>query len=364
MHQLILAHFPAETQKWLWGSGDPVRDARIASTGWSPRRAVAKPADGGYVLDGHWEFASGSFNCDLDLLLAPVERPGAPPRPARDAPVPPRARRGRVRDRRHLARDGPQGHREQRHPRARAVGPRAPHDRLGRGEPHARAAACAVQGAGVHDSVWHRVPTWDWMGWTVAPALIGAARSALEATAERLATRTNLFREKLGDTQAVQLRHRRRGRARRRGRGAAPARHRGDRAALRRVAGARPCSSAPPGAATRRSRRACCSRRSRACSTAAARTGSGPATRVERAYRDVGAGVTHVGCDWDVWGRVYGLALLGHDIAIPNFGFFPACGREAAVTRTRMEIRSARLRRPLRAPTRRRGSTSPRASSG
>ena len=27
---------------------------------------------------------------------------------------------------------------------------------------------------------------------------------------------------------------------------------------------------------------------------------------VERAYRDVGAGVTHIGCDWDVWGRVYG----------------------------------------------------------
>ena len=45
---------------------------------------------------------------------------------------------------------------------------------------------------------------------------------------------------------------------------------------------------------------------------------------VERAYRDVGAGVTHVGCDWDVWGRVYGLALLGQGIAIPNFGFFPA----------------------------------------
>src|SRR4029453_7276446 len=45
---------------------------------------------------------------------------------------------------------------------------------------------------------------------------------------------------------------------------------------------------------------------------------------VERAYRDVGAGVTHVGCDWDVWGRVSGLARLGRAIMIPNFGFFPA----------------------------------------
>jgi hypothetical protein len=102
MHQLILAHFPAETQKWLWGSGDPVRDARIASTGWSPRRAVAKPVDGGYVLDGHWEFASGSFNCDLDLLS---RRSGAwaPPGPPGNRLFILQARGGR--DRRHLARD-------------------------------------------------------------------------------------------------------------------------------------------------------------------------------------------------------------------------------------------------------------------
>jgi alkylation response protein AidB-like acyl-CoA dehydrogenase len=46
--------------------------------------------------------------------------------------------------------------------------------------------------------------------------------------------------------------------------------------------------------------------------------------RIERAYRDVGAGVTHVGCDWDVWGRLAGQALLGQAIAVPNFGFFPA----------------------------------------
>src|SRR5262249_27434110 len=76
MHHLILALSPAGPQRCLWGSGEAVRDARIASTGWSPRRAGAMAVDGGYVLDGHWEFASGSFNCDLDLLLAPVERPG------------------------------------------------------------------------------------------------------------------------------------------------------------------------------------------------------------------------------------------------------------------------------------------------
>ena len=45
---------------------------------------------------------------------------------------------------------------------------------------------------------------------------------------------------------------------------------------------------------------------------------------MQRAYRDVGAGVTHVGTDWDVWGRLNGKALMGQDIMTPNFGFYPA----------------------------------------
>jgi hypothetical protein len=44
----------------------------------------------------------------------------------------------------------------------------------------------------------------------------------------------------------------------------------------------------------------------------------------ERAYRDVGAGVTHVGCDWDVVGRLAGQVMLGLPLAVPNFGAFSA----------------------------------------
>ncbi len=67
MHQLILGLFPEQTQKELWANGDTSLDGRIASTGWSPKRGAARPVDGGYLLDGHWELASGSWNCDLDL---------------------------------------------------------------------------------------------------------------------------------------------------------------------------------------------------------------------------------------------------------------------------------------------------------
>ena len=322
MHQLILALFPAETQKWLWGSGDPVRDARIASTGWSPRRAGAKPVDGGYVLDGHWEFASGSFNCDLDLLLAPVERPGkagGPPE-MRLFLLERAAREYEIVDTWH------------------AMGLRgtASNDILVREQfvPEHRTVAWAevnrtpeqgvrVQGAGMHDSIWHRVPVWDWMGWTVVPALVGAARAAIEATVERLGTRTNLFRERLADTQAVQLR-------------LADAAARIDAAealVLRdveeteRLYGAWQAPSVLQRAGWRRNQSFTARILLEAVESLLYRGGahgirSGDA--VERAYRDVGAGVTHVGCDWDVWGRVYGLALMGHDIAIPNFGFFPA----------------------------------------
>jgi len=180
-----------------------------------------------------------------------------------------------------------------------------------------------VQGAGVHETVWHRVPVWDWMGWTVVPALIGSARAAIESTVDRLGTRTNLFREKLADTQAVQLR-------------LADAAARIDAAEAlilrdieetERLYG----SGQPPTvfqrAGWRRNQAFTARLLLEAVESLLYRGGahgikSGDA--VERAYRDVGAGVTHVGCDWDVWGRVYGLALLGHDIAIPNFGFFPA----------------------------------------
>jgi 3-hydroxy-9,10-secoandrosta-1,3,5(10)-triene-9,17-dione monooxygenase len=320
MHQLILALFPAETQKEIWASGDPARDARIASTGWSPRRTRATPVAGGYLLDGHWEFASGSTNCELDLLLAPVERGGGGPPEMRLFLLELEAGDYEILDTWY----------------AMGLKGTASNDILVRERfvPEHRTLAWSevnrtpergvrVQGAGIHDSVWHRVPVWDWMGWTVAPALIGAARSAIEATVERLGTRTNLFREKLADTQAVQLR-------------LADVAARVDAAETillqdvaetERLYGAWEAPTVLRRAVWRRNQAFTARLLLEAIESLLYRGGAHgirAGDAVERAYRDIGAGVTHVGCDWDVWGRVYGLALLGHEIAIPNFGFFPA----------------------------------------
>ena len=180
MHQLILALFPEETQRELWQRGIPVRDARIASTGWSPKRGSARPVDGGYVLDGHWEFASGSYNCDLDMILAPVVRENAGPVPEMRLFVLDRAAgEYEILDTWHaMGLKGTASNdivvREQFVAEHRTLlwadANRTPENGV------------KTQGHAVHDSPWYRVPVWDWMGWTIVPALFGAAYTALDAT--------------------------------------------------------------------------------------------------------------------------------------------------------------------------------------
>jgi 3-hydroxy-9,10-secoandrosta-1,3,5(10)-triene-9,17-dione monooxygenase len=321
MHQLILALFPEPAQRELWATGDLGRDGRIASTGWSPKRGSARPVDGGYLLDGHWEFASGSWNCELDLILAPVEREPALPVPEMRLFLLERAAgEYEILDTWHaMGLKGTASNdilvREQFVPEHRTLAwadaNRTPEDGV------------RVQGHGVHDSVWCRVPVWDWMGWTIAPALLGAAHAALEATAARLETRTNLLREKLGETQAVQLR-------------LADVAARLDAAEtllLRDVAqtaaayGSWKAPSVLQRAVWRRNQAFSARLLLEAVESLLYRGGAHGIREgdpVERAYRDVGAGVTHVGTDWDFWGRLYGKALLGQAIAAPNFGFYPA----------------------------------------
>ncbi len=321
MHNLILALFPEETQREIWASGDPVRDARIASTGWSPKRGSARPVEGGYILDGHWEFASGSFNCDLDLILAPVERENAGPAPEM---------RLFLLD---LA-DGEYEIVDTWH--AMGLKGTASNDIVVREQFVAEnrtllwadanrtpEEGVRLQGHGVHDSTWHRVPVWDWMGWTIAPALLGSAYAALDAMVERLETRTNLLQEKLADTQSVQLRIS----------DVAARLDAAETLLLRDVAeaaeayGGRKAPTVLKRAAWRRNQAFCARLLLEAVESLLYRGGA-HGTRdddpVQRAYRDVGAGVTHVGSDWDVWGRLYGKALLGQAIATPNFGFYPA----------------------------------------
>jgi 3-hydroxy-9,10-secoandrosta-1,3,5(10)-triene-9,17-dione monooxygenase len=320
MHQLILGLFPEQTQNELWATGDPVLDARIASTGWSPKRGAARPVDGGYVLDGHWELASGSWNCDLDVILAPVERDGAGPAPEMRLFLLDRAAgEYEIVDTWHAM--GLKGTAsndivvretfvaEQR-TLAWADANRTPEDGV------------KLQGHCVHDSVWYRVPVWDWIGWTITPALLGAAYSAFDSSVARLETRTNMLGERLAESQSVQLRL-------------------ADVAArldvvesmlLRDVAQTAEAyqSGKPPSvlerAAWRRNQAFGARLLLEAVESLLYRGGAHAlydSDPVQRAYRDVGAGVTHIATDWDIWGRVYGQALLGLDIATPNFGFFP-----------------------------------------
>ncbi len=321
MHQLILALFPEETQRELWQSGDPVRDARIASTGWSPKRGSARPVDGGYVLDGHWEFASGSWNCDLDMILAPVVRENAGPVPEMRLFLLDRAAgEYEILDTWHAM--GLRGTasndivvREQFVAEHRTLlwadANRTPENGV------------KTQGHAVHDSPWYRVPVWDWMGWTIVPALLGAAYTALDSTISRFDTRRNLLGDKLADTQAVQLR-------------VADVAARLDAAEtllLRDVV--RTGEAYGSGTGLTVLERTVCRRNQAFCAQLVLEAvgsllyrggahGIREGDAVQRAYRDVGAGVTHVGTDWDVWGRLNGKALMGQDIMTPNFGFYPA----------------------------------------
>ena len=321
MHQLILALFPEETQREIWASGDAQRDARLASTGWSPKRGSARPVDGGYVLDGHWEFASGSFNCDLDLILAPVEREGAGPVPEmRLFLLDHAAGEYEIVDTWHaMGLKGTASNditvREQfvpeHHTLCWADANRTPEDGV------------KLQGHCVHDSLWYRVPVTDYIGWTIAPALIGGVYGALDASVARLETRSNMLGEKLADTQAIQLR-------------IADVAARLDAVEtllMHDIAETAEAYSSgnPPTvlqrAAWRRNQAFFGRLLLEAAESLFYRGGAhglSEADPVQRVYRDIGAGVTHVAADWDVWGGVYGRALLGLDIATPNFGVFPA----------------------------------------
>ncbi len=71
---ISFGHYPIETQRELWGDGaDPFSCACFAPTG------RAAPADGGYVLNGKWSFASGVDHSRWIRLGAMIGLPGAAP---------------------------------------------------------------------------------------------------------------------------------------------------------------------------------------------------------------------------------------------------------------------------------------------
>src|SRR5216684_8612658 len=70
-----MSHFPIETQREIWSTDeDPFSCACFAPTG------TAMPVDGGYILNGHWSFASGVDHASwayLGAFIAPES--GKPP---------------------------------------------------------------------------------------------------------------------------------------------------------------------------------------------------------------------------------------------------------------------------------------------
>jgi len=73
-----IAHFPIEAQREVWaGDADPFTCACFAPTG------TAVPADGGYVLNGTWSFASGCDASSWVKLGAFITPPHAKPPPDR-----------------------------------------------------------------------------------------------------------------------------------------------------------------------------------------------------------------------------------------------------------------------------------------
>ena len=74
-HAWCLAMFPAEAQAAVW-SGNP--DTLIASA-FAFNTGRGRPVDGGYFIEGEWQFSSGSNACQWIILGTPIYEGDGPP---------------------------------------------------------------------------------------------------------------------------------------------------------------------------------------------------------------------------------------------------------------------------------------------
>jgi 3-hydroxy-9,10-secoandrosta-1,3,5(10)-triene-9,17-dione monooxygenase len=70
-HAWIVGMFPEAAQDAVWG-GDP--DTIIASA-FAPSSGKAQPADGGWVLDGEWQFSSGVHHASWIVVMVGIPGP-------------------------------------------------------------------------------------------------------------------------------------------------------------------------------------------------------------------------------------------------------------------------------------------------
>jgi 3-hydroxy-9,10-secoandrosta-1,3,5(10)-triene-9,17-dione monooxygenase len=78
-HAWLLGMFSRAAQDAVWGS-DP---EALLSTGISMRTGVGRPVDGGYRVEGHWEFSSGIDAVQWVMLMVPIASPGTAAGPPR-----------------------------------------------------------------------------------------------------------------------------------------------------------------------------------------------------------------------------------------------------------------------------------------
>jgi 3-hydroxy-9,10-secoandrosta-1,3,5(10)-triene-9,17-dione monooxygenase len=76
-HAWVVGLFPQAAQDAVWGADGARGDALVASA-FSPLDGTARPVEGGFWLQGTWQFSSGVDAVDWVILSAPVRDPDAP----------------------------------------------------------------------------------------------------------------------------------------------------------------------------------------------------------------------------------------------------------------------------------------------
>ena len=74
-HAWLVGMYPLAVQQAVWGQ---YPDTLVASA-FSFKTGRGRAVDGGYYIEGDWQFSSGSDACQWVILGTPVERPDGPP---------------------------------------------------------------------------------------------------------------------------------------------------------------------------------------------------------------------------------------------------------------------------------------------
>ncbi|MCP4908827.1 MAG: hypothetical protein GY910_27945 [bacterium] len=312
MHQLLIGFFPRKAQEDFWGQ-DPTR---LISTAWAAKHSTARPVDGGYLVTGHWEFASGILNNEGVSVMAPVEGREIAP--------------GIAERRFFLLEEDRKDYEIERV--WDVIGLRGTgsedvfckdvfvpeHRSLSTVKSNMHGDKVVLQGEAVHDSTFYRVPLWSWFPMTIPPALVGAAQGGLEHMIALLEGRTDLFGHQLAEREGVKKRL-----------AEASAKIDAARLLLRRdlqemadLADRWEVPSVERRGVWRRDASYSAILAFEAVGTLFYRGGAhgiGVDDALARAYRDIGAGATHVSADFDVAGEIYGEAVQGQPVRNPNF---------------------------------------------